>query len=144
MVLTSDQAVIAISKAKSPLWPRDYTILPHPDDGMEVLVATMSDAGRNANGVIVGQKIGRDIYKLNNLTWKHLEAAEWHAILSLFEPNYFVTVRFPDPLRVGRFVTRRMYPGDRTAQPRFRYDENGKVEALFYKGCKVNLIDTGE
>ena len=38
--------------------------LPQPKRGVEVIITTIVDSGRNANGVLVGQKIGdRDLYK---------------------------------------------------------------------------------
>lgn len=40
---------------------------PSPDRGLEFLVATFVSTGKNANGEFVGQRVGRDQYKLNNL-----------------------------------------------------------------------------
>lgn len=45
------------------------TAIPYPARGLEIMVATLVDSARNANGVVVGQKIGRDQYKLNALVW---------------------------------------------------------------------------
>lgn len=43
------------------------TKFPQPRRGLELLSATIVDSARNANGVVVGQKVGRDQQKLNNL-----------------------------------------------------------------------------
>ena len=45
---------------------RDY---PCPRRGLEMMVATIVDSARNANAVVVGQVVGREQQKLNNLEW---------------------------------------------------------------------------
>ena len=42
---------------------------PPPKRGAKPTVSTMVDAGRNANGTVVGQRVGRDQYKLDTLEW---------------------------------------------------------------------------
>lgn len=113
--------------------------LPPPKRGVKPLVTTVVDAGRNANGVVVGQRVGRDQYKVDGLEWSWLSAAQWSKILSLLN-NFFVMVTFVDPV-TGNYRTIKMYPGDRSAEP-YWVDENGKP--TFYRNCKFNLIDTGE
>ena len=49
------------------------TKFPQPRS-LELLSATIVDSARNANGVVVGQKVGRDQQKLNNLFWGYLTA----------------------------------------------------------------------
>ena len=41
--------------------------LPPPKRGVRVIVTTVVDAGRNANGAVVGQRVGRDQYKIDGL-----------------------------------------------------------------------------
>ena len=113
--------------------------LPPPKRGIEPIVTTLVDAGRDANGKVVGQKIGRDQYKLNNLEWPWLTAEEWSNILSLLS-NFFVQVTFPDPV-TNEFITLKMYCGDRTAEP-YYLDDTGKP--THYRNCRGNLIDVGE
>lgn len=113
--------------------------LPMPARGVQPVVTTVVDAGRNANGAVVGQRVGRDQYKLDALVWPVLSAEEWSRILRLLQ-DFFVSVTFPDPVS-NRPVTIKMYPGDRTAEP-YRVDENGNP--TMYINCRVNLIDTGE
>ncbi len=113
--------------------------LPPPKRGVTPLVTTVVDAGRNANGAVVGQKIGRDQYKLDGLEWAWLTAEQWSTILSILN-QFFVYVTFPNPV-TNSPITIKMYPGDRTAEP-YWVDENGSP--THYKDCKFNLIDTGE
>lgn len=113
--------------------------LPPPKRGVEPIVTTIVDAGRDANGTVVGQRIGRDQYKINNLEWPWLTAEQWSRILSILS-NFFVYVTFPDPV-TNQLTTIKMYCGDRTAEP-YWVDGNGKP--THYRNCRVNLIDVGE
>ena len=56
---------------------RDF---PAPDVGANIVVATYVSDGKNALGEFVGQKIGRDQVKIENLQWKFLDAATWSEI----------------------------------------------------------------
>ena len=87
----------------------------------------------------MGQKVGRDQYKIDNLQWSVLTAAEWSLILKLFSA-FRVTCTFPDVVN-NRFITLEMYPGNRSATP-ILFDDEGMP--TMYKNCKVNLIDCGE
>lgn len=113
---------------------------PTPRRGLSMLVATIVDSARNANGVVVGQVVGREQQKLDGLEWGYLTAAQWSAILKEFK-NFYVTVSYPDMVN-NTWTTRKMYPGDRTATP-YRLDPNTGLPTA-YINCKVNLIDCGE
>jgi hypothetical protein len=115
------------------------TEVPAPDVGATLTVATNVDAGKNANGTFVGQKVGRDQYKIDSLQWSFLTATEWSTILRLFD-DFRVVARFPDMVN-NRFTTLILYPGNRTAIP-IEWDDEGLP--TMYKSCKVNLIDCGE
>lgn len=112
--------------------------LPYPKRGVQPVVVTVVDAGRNANGAVVAQRVGRDQYKIDGLEWPWLSAAEWSRILKLFA-NFFVYVTFQDPVSNAP-KTLKMYCGDRSAEPYWIDDEGNP---LFYRNCKVNLIDMG-
>lgn len=112
--------------------------LPSPKRGVNITVSTVVNAGRNAKGEVIGQRIGRDLYKIDGLEWPWLTASEWSKILSLLS-GFFVNVTFNDPVTNER-KTVQMYPGDRHATP-YWIGENGKI--THYKDCKVNLIDRG-
>lgn len=113
--------------------------LPPCKRGVAPIVTTVVDAGRNANGTVVGQRVGRDQYKIDGLEWSWLTAEQWSRILSILS-NFFVYVTFPDPV-TNEFITIKMYCGDRTAEP---YWVNGNGTPTHYRNCKVNLIDVGE
>ena len=85
------------------------TEVPAPDVGATLTVATNVDAGKNANGTFVGQKVGRDQYKIDSLQWSFLTATEWSTILRLFD-DFRVVARFPDMVN-NRFTTLILYPG---------------------------------
>lgn len=128
--------MIRVAKPGSGTWV-DF---PYPKRGLSIDTMTIVDSARNANGVVVGQKIGRDQSKLNSLEWPMLTAAEWKKILEMFEPQFYVFVKYPDPV-TGAIVTRRMYPGDRSAEPWMMDTSTGLP--THYINCKVNLIDCG-
>lgn len=111
---------------------------PAPDVGANLIVATNVSDGKNASGEFIGQKVGRDQYKVDGLQWKMLDAATWSEILKEFS-SFVVTARIPDMVN-NQFVTLRMYPGNRTATP-IAFDKNGLP--TMYQDCKVNLIDCG-
>ena len=113
--------------------------LPSPKRGVKPTVATIVDSGRNANGAVVGQRVGRDQYKIDTLEFPWLSAAQWSRILSILK-QFFVYVTFPDPV-TNKKSTIRMYCGDRSAEPYWE-DEDGNP--TWYRNCKFNLIDTGE
>ena len=113
--------------------------LPPCKRGVTIVVSTVVDSGRDANGAVVGQRVGRDQYKIDNLEWAWLTAEEWKKILSILD-NFYVRETINDPVTNGR-KTVRMYCGNRTAEP---YWVTADGSPTHYRNCKVNLIDTGE
>lgn len=112
---------------------------PPPKRGMTYIVSTNVDSGRNANGEVIGQKVGRDIYKLDQLEWPWLTREQWSEMLQCFS-EFFVTCRFWDVVR-NQWITLKCYPGDRSAQP-YWLDPNDDSPTHF-TSCKVNIIDCG-
>ena len=112
---------------------------PCPRVGFNYIISTTVDSGRNANNEIIGQKVGRDLYKLNELEWAALPADVWQKMLKAVEP-FFIPVTFED-YRTGKPITITMYPGDRSAEPLIVDPITHKVKK--YKNCKFNLIDCG-
>ena len=51
--------------------------LPPCKRGVSIIVTTIVNSGRDANGAVVGQKVGRDQYKIDGLEWAWLTAEEW-------------------------------------------------------------------
>lgn len=113
-------------------------LMPPPTRGLQITRSQLVDSGRNANGVVVAQKIGkRKLYKLNNLKWSCLTADQWKTILDALEP-FFVNVEFYDDS--NKLVKIKMYPGDTVGQPYWL----GNVGYELYESCSFNLIDCGE
>lgn len=112
---------------------------PAPVSGFNYIISTTVNAGRNANNAVVGQRVGRDIYKLNNLEWAGLDADTWKMMLKALEP-FYVPVTFED-YRTGQPITVIMYPSDRNGEPLNVDDLTYQVET--YRSCKFNLIDAG-
>lgn len=112
---------------------------PSPDRGLGFTVATNVSQGKNALGEFVGQRVGRDQYKIDNLQWTFLDAVTWSNILKEFE-QFVVVVKYPDMV-TNTWKTERMYPGNRTAVP-WEIDADTGLPSI-YKNCKVNLIDCG-
>lgn len=111
---------------------------PSPDIGGNLTVATNVSDGKNALGEFIGQRVGRDQYKFENLQWKLLPAATWAEMLQEFD-QFVVTAKIPDMVH-NRMMTIRMYPGNRTATPAM-FDKEGLP--TMYRDCKVNIVDCG-
>lgn len=112
--------------------------LPSPYRGLEVVVSTAVNDGRNASAELIGERVGRDQYKINNLEWRGLYKEQWAEILQLISGFTFMC-KFADPL-YGGWVEVGMYCGDRTCQP-YWLDDDGTFK--WYESCKVNFIDRG-
>lgn len=112
---------------------------PCPRVGFTYTISTTVNAGRNANNAVIGQRVGRDLFKLDNMEWVGLEPEVWQNMLKAVEP-FYVPVTFED-YRTGRPITVTMYPGDRTAKPLF-VDKDSHIVTK-YENCKFNLIDCG-
>ncbi|WP_312426316.1 hypothetical protein [Lacrimispora sp.] len=111
---------------------------PSPDIGGNLVVATNVSEGKNALGEFIGQRVGRDQHKFENLQWKFLDAATWATMLQELD-KFVVTARIPD-MAHNRMMTIRMYPGNRTATP-IEFDKDGLPTR--YMDCKVNFVDAG-
>ena len=111
---------------------------PGPDVGGKLTVATNVSQGKNALGEFVVQKVGRDQYKFDSLQWKQLDAKTWSDMLKEFE-KFVVIARIPDMVN-NDWMTLKMYPGNRTAEP-IAFDADGLP--TLYQNCKVNIVDCG-
>lgn len=124
--------------AQSPFLYINGVALPMPKTGFSYTVTTTVDSSRNANAQVTGSKVGRDQIKLNNLEWPHLDARTWAKALREFE-KFKVSIKYWDPVK-QKWMTRYMYPGDRTFEV---LKINSKGEPTEYINCKCNLIDMG-
>lgn len=101
-------------------------------------IATFVNSGRNTEGQVIGQKIGRDQSKIE-LEWNYLTAYQWSTLLQFWDRNFFFTMEYFD-MRDNLRRTREFYVGDRSATP-FNINTNGNV--LAWVDCKANIIETG-
>lgn len=117
------------------------TAFPYPnkESGLQTQT-TLVNGGRNASGVFVGQKIGRDQSKVE-LQWASMDAQTWAKLLQIFEANFVNTVTYYDMTK-GTIISRKMYVSDRTASPRTINPDTGVW--LTVKNCSLSLVDTGE
>ena len=112
---------------------------PCPRAGFSYTITTTVNAGRNANNAVIGQRVGRDLYKFDNMEWAGLSPETWQMMLKAVEP-FYIPVTFED-CRTGNPITITMYPGDRQATPLFADKNTHKVTK--YENCKFNLVDAG-
>ena len=110
-----------------------------PARGMAEGWMQIVDSARNANGVVVAQKIGRRQLKLDGVTWPWLTAGEWGEILKEID-KFYGTLSYFDP-RTGSKRSLKVYWGDATAEP---YWVDGSGNVTHYANCKCNIIDVGE
>lgn len=113
---------------------------PPPRRGFSWTISTTVDAGRNVNNAVIGERVGRDLYKLDNLEWVGLLPSQRKMMLKAIEP-FYIPVTFEDMKNPGHPITIIMYPGDRSGKPLF-------VDRLTHmvlqdETLKFNLIDTG-
>lgn len=115
------------------------TPLPYPskDSGLQT-VSTMVESARTADGVMRGERVGRDLTKIE-LTWNVLMPGEWANILRLLQ-NFKLTVQYFDMV-LNAWTVKSFYCSDRSARP-YMVDKNtGRPK--YYLNCSVNLIDIG-
>lgn len=113
---------------------------PCPAYGFQYTIATVVDGGRNVSGVTIGQRVGRDLYKLDSMRFVGIDPNVRRMILQSLAP-FYVPVTFEDFV-TGKPITITMYPGDRTGKPLF-------VDQLTHmithdEFLAFNLVDTGK
>lgn len=113
--------------------------LPCPRHGFQYTIYTVVNAGRNVNGAVIGQRVGRDLYKLDNLQWVGLKPETRRMMLKALEP-FYVPVTFEDYM-TGKPITITMYPSDRSGRPLFV--DNLTHMVTMDETLAFNLIDCG-
>ena len=121
--------------------------LPQTAPGSSYIVSSFVSDARNVQGTFVGQQIGRNQVKFNNLVFPFLYAHEWTRVLKMLKMNQPTFFKFFD-VEAGREIQRTLYPSDRTATPYAYAQTILKGESTYrpeiYSNCSVNLIDRGE
>lgn len=109
-----------------------------PVRGLNEITTFAVNNGRNADGEMIGEVVGRMNYKLDNLEWRGLYRDEWAHILQLTEGFFFIA-KIPD-MHTGGWIELKMYRGDASAQP-YWLESDGNFR--WYESCKMNIIDCG-
>ncbi|MEG0473156.1 MAG: hypothetical protein RR588_12555 [Solibacillus sp.] len=99
------------------------------------------DAARNADGVVVGQQIGRTVDK-QSMGWSVIKPELWWEINRFVENNgmFFWCKYFNHNL--GMWQTKRFYCGDPSCTP-FMVDNDTGIPK-YYKDAKFNVIAVGD
>lgn len=100
------------------------------------------DGARNANNVLRGQFVGRQIDK-QNMTWGLIKKEDWWALnqFRLENKNIFWCKYFDHNIGVWR--TRRFYSGNPKVDLR-RIDKETGEPFTYYYNASLNIVDTGE
>jgi len=113
---------------------------PTPIRGLSEIISTNVNDGRNALGEMVGERVGRDIYKLDGVEWRWLTKEQWASMLQAVSDFKF-SLTFPDAMKgKNGFSTHTFYVGDRHCEP---YYINSNGDFTYYRSCKMNFIDCG-
>lgn len=102
-------------------------------------ISTVVDQARTADGIVRGSVIAR-ANKIE-LKWAVLTPETWSKICKFFDKHFYFNAHYYDMAANG-FKTKKMYVGDRSAQP-FKMDSvTGKPK--YYLNCEANIIGVGE
>ena len=110
--------------------------LPEPS-AYSANTATLVDSARNVQGYVIGSVIRSDVAKVE-LSWRYLTAEQWANILSLFNKSFYNNVRFFNQ-STGKYETRQMYVGDRSAGMWRRHPITEEV--MGWTECKLSLVE---
>jgi hypothetical protein len=110
--------------------------LPEPSS-YSASTSTLVDSARNVKGYVIGSVIRNDVAKIE-LSWRYLTVEQWAKILSLFTRNFYNNVTFFNQA-TGKYETRQMYVGDRSAGMWRRHPITEEV--MGYVDCKFSLIE---
>ena len=113
--------------------------IPNPDqNSAKNIIETLVNSGRNADAVVVAQKIGRDQEK-TEMSWNYLPKEDWEKMLRFWDTNFFFNFTYYSRV-AGTKITRKFYIGDRSDTP-YNVDASGIPTA--YVDCTANVVDTG-
>ena len=102
-------------------------------------IATIVDQARTADGIMRGSVIAR-ANKIE-LKWAVLSCEAWSDICRFFDKHFYFNARYYD-MEANTFKTKRMYVGDRSAQPFIVDADSGKP--TYWLNCEANIIGVGE
>ena len=125
--------------------PSDLTLqVPYPSIGQGLFqTSRMVDAGRNANGAVVAQQIGRSVDK-QNMGWTVISCEKWWEINRwLEEHGMFFYCRYFNH-NTGVWKVRMFYAGDPQVEPRNLDPETQIPRDGVYYNATLNVVDMGE
>lgn len=102
-------------------------------------IATVVDQARTADGIVRGSVIAR-ANKIE-LKWAVLTPETWSNICKFFDKHFYFNATYYD-MSANAFKTKKMYVGDRSAQPFMMDSVTGKP--IYYLDCQANIIGVGE
>lgn len=118
----------------------DTVAVPYPAHDSGIFeTSTMVDSGRNTDGVLVSQVIGRPIAK-QNMKWSVLPNEKWWEMNQFWEEHFTFQCQYFD-YNYGDWRNREFYCGDRKAKP-FGVNSDTGIP-LYMTNCECNVIDTG-
>lgn len=115
----------------------DYE-LPYVARGIGFEYEQLVDSERNAEGIMVGQKVNRRLIKLSGVAFPYLTDAEWRLVLIEIE-KFRGTLYYWNTMLAG-FYEMEVYWGNASGTPE-EIDADGRVVA--WRDCKCNIIDIG-
>lgn len=102
-------------------------------------IATVVDQGRTVDGIVRGSVVAK-ASKIE-LKWAVLTPSVWSQICTFFDKHFYFNATYYD-MQKGAFTTKKMYVGDRSAQPFLMDATTGKP--TYYLNCEANIIGVGE
>lgn len=103
------------------------------------IIATIVDQARTADGIVRGSVIAK-ANKIE-LKWACLTPETWADICDFFDKHFYFDATYYD-MQKNAMQTKKMYVGDRSAQP-FKMDSiTGKP--IYWLNCEANIIGIGE
>lgn len=102
-------------------------------------IATIVDQARTADGIVRGSVIAK-ANKIE-LKWAVLSPEVWSDICTFFNNHFYFNATYYD-MQTNSMQTKKMYVGDRSAQPFLMDSVTGKP--TYYLNCEANIIGIGE
>lgn len=103
------------------------------------ITATVVDQARTADGIVRGSVIAKA--SKVELKWAVLTPEVWRDICRFFDKHFYFNATYLD-MNTNTFKTKKMYVGDRSAQP-FMIDSTTGIPK-YYLECEANIIGVGE
>ena len=113
---------------------------PCPSRGLQYMGSQIVDSARNAEGIVISQKINRRQQKINNLKWEYLKADVWESMLQEIA-KFDGVIQFYSPYSRS-WVEMNIYWGDDSSEP-LLLDKTDNTP-VSYINCSCNVIDKGE